>query len=373
MKFRINHTVFLRLFSRAGAIADRSAKFPILSHGLLHAEGDEISLTATNLEMWTTTTGPAQVERPGAAALPVGLLLDIIKKMPNGCEIEVTVEPDVQASVRAGRSRFSIGTMPVADFPALDVQSMNTRFPLSADDLRRIIKCTQFAVSTEESRYYLNGIYLHLLEATGVRSLLAVATDGHRLARLAVPAPAELRAMPGIIVPLKMVSEIARLVQDHEDAVTIELSETLIRLGIGQTVLTSKLIDAAFPDYERVIPSNNDKRLDISNKALAAAIDRMAVISGRKLCVVKMSVRGHNITVTTDNKDTGASAVEDVDIVSYTGDELNIGFSARYMGDVLSIIDGSSVRIDIADHVTPIIVTDPARSDFLAIVMPIRV
>jgi DNA polymerase-3 subunit beta len=298
------------------------------------------------------------------------MLYDIVRKLPDGSQLEIEQTQDQgRVSIFAGRSRFSLQALPPEDFPDLAAGDFSNTFTLPAKDLRSLIEKTRFAISTEETRYYLNGIYLH--EAGNGSLLRAVATDGHRLAQVQVARPAGAKGMPGIIVPRKTVLEIVKLIEGVEDEVSIALSSSKIRFEVGGLVLTSKLIDGTFPDYERVIPRNNDKTLEIDARSFAAAVDRVSTISMEKGRAVKLNVAGGKLVLTVNNPDSG-SAEEELSC-SYGAEPIDIGFNSKYLLDVAGQVKAEAIVFSLADAGSPTIIRDPGDDQALYVLMPMRV
>src|SRR5215203_2085317 len=273
--------------------------------------------------------------------------------------------------IRAERSRFTLQTLPESDFPDLAAGDMTHKFTLAASDLKRLIDKTQFAISTEETRYYLNGIYLHVAGAAKSQTLRAVATDGHRLAQTDLPVPAGAAGMTGVIVPRKTVIEVQRLIEDSEAEIAIELSSAKIRFSIGDVVLTSKLIDGTFPDYARVIPSGNDKELVVDKKDFEAAVDRVSTVSSERGRAVKLSLTGGKLILSVTNPDSG-SATEEIE-VEYDSDPIDIGFNSRYLLDIASQLDGEVAVLRLADPGSPTLIQDKDAKGALYVLMPMRV
>ena len=274
-------------------------------------------------------------------------------------------------SIRAGRSRFTLQTLPESDFPDLAAGEMSHSFKLAAADLKRLIDKTQFAISTEETRYYLNGIYLHAAGDAKAPTLRAVATDGHRLAQCELPLPEGAAGMPGVIVPRKTVNEVQRLIENGEGEVAIELSASKIRFTIGDVVLTSKLIDGTFPDYARVIPLNNDKILTVDKKDFEAAVDRVSTVASERGRAVKLSISGGKLVLSVTNPDSG-SATEEIE-VDYESDPLDIGFNSRYLLDIAAQIEGEVAVLKLADPGSPTLIQDKDSKGALYVLMPMRV
>jgi DNA polymerase III subunit beta len=372
MRVTLERSNLLKSLNHVHRVVERRNTIPILSNVLLSAEGQSLELKATDLDLEITEATAANVEQAGATTVPAHLLYDIVRKLPDGAEVMLKVDESGNAmSVIAGRSSFRLQCLPKADFPELSAGSFSHSFRLDSSALKRLIDRTQFAISTEETRYYLNGIYFHTIEDGQKLKLRAVATDGHRLARAEMDAPSGSEGMPGIIIPRKTVSELQKLVDNPDVAVTTELSDTKIRLTIGSVVLTSKLIDGTFPDYQRVIPTANDKKLVIDRQSFAQAVDRVSTISSERGRAVKLAIADSLVTLSVNNPDSG-SATEEV-AADYDADPLEIGFNARYLLDVASQLSGGEARFMLADAGSPTLIHDPEDENALYVLMPMRV
>ncbi|MCC7048208.1 MAG: DNA polymerase III subunit beta, partial [Alphaproteobacteria bacterium] len=296
MKLTIERAALLKALAHAQSVVERRNTIPILSNVLLEAAPGGLALTATDMDLAIAEQTAADVAMPGATTVSVHTLYDIVRKLPDGAQVEIATGDAEggdggQLGLRGGRSRFRLPTLPRDDFPMLgDNAELPHAFSLPASELKALIDRTRFAISTEETRYYLNGIYLHAAK-NGDGTLRAVATDGHRLARAETALPSGAAGMPGVIVPRKAVAELYKLVQDSADPVAVNLSNTKIRFALDSVVLTSKLIDGTFPDYERVIPANNDKSMEVDSREFAAAVDRCQTIAAEKSRAVKLSLK----------------------------------------------------------------------------------
>ena len=372
MRVILERSNLLKSLNHVHRVVERRNTIPILSNVLLNADGASLEMKATDLDLEVTEATPANVEQGGATTVPAHLLYDIVRKLTEGSEVMLkTDESGGSMSVVSGRSNFKLQCLPQSDFPQLSAGSFSHIFRLDSTALKALIENTQFAISTEETRYYLNGIFLHTHEEGGSLQMRAVATDGHRLARAEIDAPAGSEGMPGIIIPRKTVSELQKLVDDPDVAVTIELSDTKIRFTIGSVVLTSKLIDGTFPDYERVIPSGNDKKLVVDRQTFAAAVDRVSTISSERGRAVKMSIADGQVTLTVNNPDSG-SATEEL-AAEYSSDPIDIGFNAKYLLDVAAQLTGGEARFMLADAGSPTLIQDAADERTLYVLMPMRV
>lgn len=372
MRVTIERSNLLKSLNHVHRVVERRNTIPILSNVLLKADGSSLDLKATDLDLEITEATPANVEQAGATTVPAHLLYDIVRKLPDGAEVQLALTPEGGAmNVTSGRSKFSLQCLPETDFPDLTAGEFSHTFRLASNDLRMLIDRTQFAISTEETRYYLNGIFMHAIEEEGALKLRAVATDGHRLARADIDAPKGSEGMPGIIVPRKTVGELQKLVDDPDVAVTVELSESKVRFTIGAVLLTSKLIDGTFPDYQRVIPTGNDKEMKIDCAPFAAAVDRVSTISSERGRAVKLTLSEGLLTLTVNNPDSG-SATEELP-VGYQNEPLEIGFNARYLLDITGQLGGNEAVFLLADPGSPTLVRDSAEEGALYVLMPMRV
>ena len=292
MKLTIERAALLKALGHVQSVVERRTTIPILSNVLLWTEGSTLSLSATDMDLEIVERVPSQVERNGRTTAAAHTLYDIVRKLREGAQVELeTIGERNEMVLRSGRSTFTLACLPPEDYPVMSAGELPHHFALSATELRSLIDRTRFAISTEETRYYLNGIYLHSTKVNEVPVIRAVATDGHRLARVEMTAPEGAAGMPGVIIPRKTVLELRKLVDEGDDEIQVSLGETKIRCAIGEASLTSKLIDGTFPDYDRVIPSGNDKILDVECKPFAEAVDRVATISTERSRAVKLSDR----------------------------------------------------------------------------------
>jgi DNA polymerase-3 subunit beta len=338
---------------------------------LLKADAGVLTMTTTDMDLEINESVAADIGTPGAVTAPAHTLHDIVRKLPENSDVELELLSGGNImTVRAGRSTFKLSCLPVADFPELGSTQMPATFALPAAELRALIDRTKFAMSTEETRYYLNGIYVHAADTDGIKVLRAVATDGHRLARFEMPLPEGAEAMPGVIIPRKAIGELRKLVEDAADTIQIGLSENKIRFAFDHIVLTSKLIDGTFPNYEQVIPKNNGKIIEVNPKLFSGAIDRVSTISDGKSRAVKITLNNNTMTLSANSPESG-SATEDLEI--HGNDNLEIGFNARYLLDITSQIEGDGCRMLLADPASPTIIQDTADKSALYVLMPLRV
>ena len=367
MKLTIDRMSLLRPLGHVQSVVERRNTIPILANVVLRAEEGELSLTATDMDMDIATEVGCSVMTTGTTTMSAHLLYDIARKLPDGAEVEIAVN-DGHAMVSAGRSSFRLPTLPVEDFPAISSNELPVTFSLAAADMRDLIDATRFAISTEETRYYLNGIYIHKAESG---ELCAVATDGHRLAMTRQALPSGAAQIPSIILPRKAVSELRKLLDDFDGDVLIGLSETRAEFRFCVVRLTSKLIDGTFPDYTRVIPVGNDRIMQVDVSAFSAAVDRVSTIASEKSRSVKMGLRSGVLTLSASNTD-ASSATEELE-VSYDGPEMEIGFNARYLLDIAGQVNSDMVEFALADQGSPSLVRAPGDEASLFVLMPMRV
>jgi|TARA_R100000049_G_C1952020_1_gene100613 DNA polymerase-3 subunit beta len=375
MKATIERATLLRCLSHVQSVVERRNTIPILSNVLIDADaGGGVKVMATDLDLQVVETmTAASVEGAGAITVSAHLLFDIARKLPDGSQVSLETA-DNRMVVKAGRSRFQLPTLPRDDFPVIVEGELPTSFELPARELAELIDRTRFAISTEETRYYLNGIFLHVSdEARPV--LKAAATDGHRLARYTLDRPDGAEGMPDVIVPRKAVGELRKLLDEALDSnVQIDLSASKIRFamgGEGGVVLTSKLIDGTFPDYSRVIPTGNDKLLRLDPKAFFQGVDRVATIATEKTRAVKMGLDEDKVTLSVTSPDNGTAAEEIA--AEYKSEGFEIGFNANYLKDILGQIDSDMVELHLADAGAPTLIRRDENSPALYVLMPMRV
>ena len=375
MKATIERAKLLRCLSHVQSVVERRNTIPILSNVLIEASADgRVRITATDLDLQVVESlDAASVETAGAVTVQAHLLFDIARKLPDGSQVSLETA-DNRMTVKAGRSRFQLPTLPRDDFPVIAEGDLPTSFELPARLLAELIDRTRFAISTEETRYYLNGIFLHVSD-DDQPVLKAAATDGHRLARFTVPRPEGAAGMPDVIVPRKAVGELRKLLEESLDGnVEVDLSASKVRFtlgGEGGVVLTSKLIDGTFPDYSRVIPTANDKLLKLDPKSFYDGVDRVATIATEKTRAVKMALEADKVTLSVTSPDNGTAA-EEVP-ADYRSDALEIGFNANYLKDILHQIEGDTVELHLADAGAPTLIRQDEKSPALYVLMPMRV
>ena len=372
MRVTVDRNALLKALGHVQSVVERRNTIPILSNVLVQAENGTLRLTATDLDMEVVEeTGSATIVEEGASTAPAHLLHDIVRKLPDGAELSLEQPDEGRLAIVAGRSRFMLPALPPEDFPDLAAGQPSHEFAIAPADLKFLIERTRFAISTEETRYYLNGIYFHHIETDDGHMLRAVATDGHRLARAEIPAPEGCQDMPGIIVPRKTVLELVKLIDAADGDISVALSETKIRFAIDGVLLTSKLIDGNFPDYERVIPVANDRRLEVDTRLFAQAVDRVSTVSSEKGRAVKLSISQDRLVLSVNNPEAG-SAEEEL-ACSYSAEPMEIGFNSKYLLDITGQFEGDTTLFLLNDSASPTIMRDLADERAIYVLMPMRV
>ncbi|MDP6896026.1 MAG: DNA polymerase III subunit beta [Rhodospirillales bacterium] len=371
MKLTIERAALLKSLGHVQSVVERRNTIPILSNVKLEAGDGAMRLNATDMDLDIVEEAVADVATPGATTVSAHTLYDIVRKLPDGAQVNIDGGGGGQVILSAGRSRFTLASLSIDEFPVLSGGELPHQFTVTAAELRGLIDRTRFAISTEETRYYLNGIYLHEADRDGTAMLRAVATDGHRLASVEIPLPAGAEGMLGVIVPRKAVVELRKLIDESGDEVAVSLSESKIRFAFDDAVLTSKLIDGTFPDYQRVIPEGNDKVMEVNCGVFAEAVDRVSAISSEKSRAIKLSLDGGTLVLSASSPEHG-SATEELE-VAYDGDVLEIGFNSAYLLDVTRQIEGETARFTMADSASPTVMQETDDASALYVLMPMRV
>lgn len=367
MKITVEQDALLKALAHAQSIVERRQTIPILANVLIETTAEGVLLKATDNELEISEKISAQVEEEGAITVPAHKLYDIVRRLPSGAQVCLAFSEETnQVNLTSGRSKFALASIPPEGFPSMAKEETPFVFDLPAEQLLTLINQTSFAVSLEETRYNLNGIYLH--EKEGM--LVAVATDGHRLACSKTTLPEGAKDIPGVIVPRKTIGEVAKLAGDNVENLHIALSANQIRFKMNEIELSSRLVDGTYPDYQKVIPTGNDKTLEADAKVLAGVIERVSVVC-EKSKGIKLSLRENLLQVSATAVDEG-SAEDELD-ATYMNEELDIGFNYRYLLDILAQIKGQNVKITLQDGVSPVILQDAADTSSLFVLMPMRV
>ena len=375
MEFKINSSDLLKALSHIHGIVEVRHTLPILSNIILKAKDNELTLSSTNLDIYCSDKIKAEVSIAGEISVSAVTFFEIVKRLPSGSEVVMTMEEgENEITLKCGRSKFNLSTLKTDDFPIISDNDLSTNFVLSADELIRIIDKTKFAVSNEETRYYLNGIFLHKADRNSIQFLRAVATDGHRLAQYDIPLPQGAEEITGIIIPKKTIFELRKVLDDANGDVSISLNENKIKFTFNDLKIISKVIDGTFPDYTKVIPQNNNKNFKTNNNELKNAIDRVSAVAANeesKSKAIKLSLEDNKLNLSVESQSKG-SANEIIDI-SYDGDKVDIGFNSKYIIDICNEVDGEEVDISLLDSVSPAIILDKTDENLFFVLMPMRI
>lgn len=372
MKLSIERNTLLKAVSQAQSVVERRNTIPILANVLIEAEGGHAQFRATDLDIEVLDKVVAQVERSGSTTVSAVTLHDIVRKLPDGAL--VTLSDDAakgRLSVEAGKSVFSLATLPKEDFPVMASTEYEANFTAKAPMLRRLFDKSKFAISTEETRYYLNGVYMHTAETAGGTMLRCVATDGHRLARVDAEMPQGAQNLPGVIVPRKTVGELRKLLEDDDTQIAVSVSETKVRFATSEITLTSKVIDGTFPDYARVIPQGNTRKLEVDASEFAKAVDRVATVSSERSRAVKLSLESDKLVLSVNSPDSGTA--EEELVVAYDDEKLDIGFNAKYLLEIASQVDRENAVFMFNSAGDPTLMQEGNDSSAIYVVMPMRV
>ncbi len=373
MKLTIERSVFLKALSHGQSVVERRATIPILSHVLLNATPMGLCLMTTDTDLALIETVPAIVMEPGTTTVSAQMLFDIVRKLPEESTVELTLLPETgQLNLKGGRSRFNLSCLPPEDFPQLTQGELPCHFSLPIPTFKKLLDRAKFAMSTEETRYYLNGIHLHTMERDGQKTLRSVATDAHRLAYIEVPMPQGAEDMPGIIIGRKTITEVRKLVDETTAEVMISLSPSRIEFAFENAVLSSRLIDATYPEYEKAIPVGNDKTVIVDARTFAAAVDRVATVSNDKVRAIKVNLSHNMLTLSAASHDLG-NAMEEITVDFSHDTPIEMGFNARYLLDIAQQIDEDEAQVVLSDGNAPAIIRGMKDKEATYVLMPMRV
>lgn len=372
MKFSIERAALLKAVAQAQSVVERRNTIPILANVLIEAQDSDVRFRATDLDIEVVDRADAQVERAGATTVSAVLLHEIVRKLPDGSLVTLTDDgAKGRLTVEAGRSNFSLATLPKEDFPVMATSEYSSNFSAPAVVLRRLFDKSKFVISTEETRYYLNGVYMHISDSDGGKVLRCVATDGHRLARIDAELPSGAAEMPGVIVPRKTVGELRKLLDDDEAKIAVSVSETKIRFATPDITLTSKVIDGTFPDYTRVIPQGNTRKLEVDAAEFAKAVDRVATVSSERSRAVKLTLAEDKLILSVNAPDSGAA--EEELAVAYGDEHLEIGFNAKYLLEIANQVDRENAVFMFNSSGDPTLMREGNDTSAVYVVMPMRV
>ena len=375
MEIKANSSDLLKALNHIHGIVEVRHTLPILSNIVLSAENNELSLSSTNLDIFCSDKIDAEIVNSGEISVPAITFFEIVKRLPSGSDVILSMgDEDTELILKCGRSKFNLSTLRTEDFPILSDKDLSTNFVISADELSRMIDKTKFAISNEETRYYLNGIFFHKAESNSIKFLRAVATDGHRLAQYDIPLPQGAEEITGIIIPKKTVFELRKVLDDADGDVNVSLNENKIKFSFNNLKIISKVIDGTFPDYTKVIPQNNDKKFKTNNSELKNAIDRVSAVAineETKSKAIKLTIENNKLNLSVESQSKG-SAKEEIDI-SYSNEKVDIGFNSRYLLDICNEVDGDEIDVNLLDSISPAIILDKTDENLFFVLMPMRI
>ena len=375
MEIKANSSDLLKALNHIHGIVEVRHTLPILSNIVLSAENNELSLSSTNLDIFCSDKIDAEIVNSGEISVPAITFFEIVKRLPSGSDVILSMgDEDTELILKCGRSKFNLSTLRTEDFPILSDKDLSTNFVISADELSRMIDKTKFAISNEETRYYLNGIFFHKAESNSIKFLRAVATDGHRLAQYDIPLPQGAEEITGIIIPKKTVFELRKVLDDADGDVSVSLNENKIKFSFNNLKIISKVIDGTFPDYTKVIPQNNDKKFKTNNSELKNAIDRVSAVAineETKSKAIKLTIENNKLNLSVESQSKG-SAKEEIDI-SYSNEKVDIGFNSRYLLDICNEVDGDEIDVNLLDSISPAIILDKTDENLFFVLLPMRI
>ena len=364
MKFQVQRETLLKPVQAVMGVVERRQTMPVLSNVLVIAEKGQLRLTGTDLEVELVSSIPLDAADDGDVTVPGRKLLDILKALPDDAMLDISLEKD-RLVIRSGKSRFTLATLPAAEFPLIEDINTQSSFEIAQGTLKTLFDRTAFSMAQQDVRYYLNGLMLELRESV----LRAVATDGHRLALYDVDAQVGGNNQQ-VIVPRKGILELLRLLSDSEESVKLDVGSNHIRIEMGGLRFTSKLIDGRFPDYERVIPQGGDKELVMDRQLLKEALGRTAILSNEKYRGIRLMLAPGVMKIQAHNPDQ-EEAEEELEI-DYSGEELEIGFNVTYLMDALGAVHGDEVTIGLSDPNSSCLIEEPGNEHARYVVMPMR-
>lgn len=365
----VERNVILKALSHCQGVVEKRNTVPILANVLLDAGNHGLKMMATDLDLALVECVAATVLTPGTITVSAQMLYDITRKLKDGALIDLHLdEAQGRLTLKSGRSTFDLTALPATDFPSMDAGMLPHSFKLQTNELIFLIDKARSSMSTEETRYYLNGIYMHTTEDGLLR---AVSTDGHRLARAHVTCPEGAQGMAGVIISRKTIGEVRKLLDDSSEEIEISLSPTQISFKTGESVLISRLIEGNFPDYQRVIPASNENILEVDASLLTEAVDRASLVATDKMRLVKLHAKPGLLQITAFSSDAGSS-VEELE-VAYNGPQVEFGFNARYILDITQQLAGCTLQFLIGDESQAIIVKEMGDESSLYVLMPLRV
>ena len=371
MKFSIEKNSFYKSISHVQNIVERKNTLPILANLLIEAKNNSLILSATDMDISIKDSLDCNIIEEGSTTVSAHTLYEIVRKLPDNSEIEIISDDGKIMSLRAGKSKFSLGCLPKEDFPIIEIGDLENEITLNSKTLLKLIEKTRFAISNEETRYFLNGIYFHNHQNQDLNTLSVVATDGHRLAKMDSDLKEKVKEFPGIIIPKKTINEVYKLLSDLDEITKINLNSNKIVFFIRNTILISKLIDGNFPDYKKVIPIDNTNKLIVNRNDFSLAIDRVSTIVSEKSPVIKFKLMNNLMNLSSVNSESG-TATEDL-AIDYNGDSIEIGFNSKYILEMINNLEDQNIILNFKDSSSPVTAIEESNPNLVYVLMPMRV
>ena len=372
MQFIVKRDILLKSLSFVQGVVEKKNTLPILSNILIEAKDNKLVLSATDMDLSITEKIDCVIIEEGSTTVSAHTLYDIIRKLPDNSEVEIICNDGKIMTLRAGKSKFSLGCLPKDDFPLIEIGNLENELTINSGHLLKLINKTRFAISNEETRYFLNGIYFHSKKQDNNNLLSLVATDGHRLAKFDyIEKEKKIDELPGIIIPKKTVNELFKILIDYEGDININLDSNKIVFFVGNSILISKLIDGSFPDYNRVIPSDNNNLLKINRHEFSLAVDRVSTITSEKSPVIKFTLLKDIMNMSSVNSESG-TATEDI-ATKYSGDKLEIGFNSKYILEMINNLEDEEIILNFKDSSSPVTAVEESNPGLIYVLMPMRV
>jgi len=372
MKFIVTQPIIFKTLSHLQSIVNKKNILPILSNILIEAEQNSLTLSSTDMDISIKETINCNIIEEGSTTLNAQIMFDIIKKLPENSEVEFISNDGKLLTIRSNVSKFSLSCLPKDEFPIIETETSNSkRLKVKAETIFTLIDKTKFAISNEETRYFLNGLYFNVSSKDQTSILTFVGTDGHRLATSSAETNQFNIEVPGVIIPKKTINELSKLLSENSSDLEIDISSNKVIFYIDNLILISKLIDGNFPDYNRVIPNNNNHDLIINRLNLLSAVDRVSTIANEKSPSIKFKLLKNLINLSSINNE-NSTATEDIE-TNYDGNEIEIGFNSKYIMDILDNLEGEEIKISFNDNSTPIIAQEQSSSNITYVLMPMRV
>ncbi len=371
MKFQISKDVIYKSISHLQGIVDKKNTLPVLSNILIEAKNNSLILSSTDMDISIVEKLNCNILEDGATTINSQIFYDIVRKLDDNAEIEIISNDGKLLTLRASGSRFSLACLPKEDFPIIDQSSGGTNLKINSKVLYKLIDKTKFAISNEETRYFLNGLYFNVFNEDTKTEVTLVGTDGHRLAKFSHQIDQKIDQISGVIIPKKTIYELSKLLSDLDEEIEIIISSNKIIFLINNLVFVSKLIDGSFPDYKRVIPTENNNIVEINREKLLSAVDRVSTIANEKSPVIKFKLIKNILNLNTINNE-NSTATEDLSL-DYDGDEFEIGFNSKYIMDIVNNLEDEIISLNFKDESSPILAKEKSNSKLTYVLMPMRV